>query len=59
MFKVTTIGIVCGNRTESLIYKLQGLGFNDCPLALRHLELCQFPLPHLILSRQSQCQLIW
>ena len=38
--KVTTISAVCGIRIESLAYRLQGVGFNDCLIALHHLGLC-------------------
>ena len=48
MINLLTIGVVCGNLTKSLIYMLQGLGFNDCLVALHHLGLCRFPLPHLV-----------
>ena len=43
MINVLTIGAVCENQTESLVYRLQGLGFNDCLVALHHLELCHSP----------------
>ena len=34
MIKVTTIGVVCENRTESPVHRLQKLGFNDCQVEL-------------------------
>ena len=53
MIKVTTIGVVCENRTESPVYRMQKLGFNDCQVALHHLELCRSPILRLIRPRQS------
>ena len=41
MIKVTTIGVICGNQTKSLAYRLQELGFSNCQVSLHHLELYQ------------------
>ena len=52
-----TPGNLGRHRTESLVYKPRGLGFNDCLITLNHLELYRFPLSHLNFLKQSQCQL--